>query len=96
MANTDSDAINKNTYNFYLVIEVPGHICPCRQNITDTHKRLVHDPVLLSQDRNYTCFYGNGSPADIDPYLTHRMSTTSTSMLDDIKKLLHNICLIKS
>ena len=22
----DSDAINKNTYNFYLVIEVPDHV----------------------------------------------------------------------
>ena len=31
------------------------NICPCRQNITDTHKRHIRDPVLLSQDRNYTC-----------------------------------------
>jgi len=38
------------------------------QNITDTHNtntcdmyksslKHIHDPVLLSQDRNYTCFY---------------------------------------
>ena len=26
MADTDIDAINKNTYNFYLVIEVPDHV----------------------------------------------------------------------
>jgi len=26
MANTDIDAINKNTYNFYLVIELPDHV----------------------------------------------------------------------
>ena len=26
MAHTDIDAINKNTYNFYLVIEVPDHV----------------------------------------------------------------------
>jgi len=32
-------------------------ICPCRQNITDTHKRHIHDLVLLSQDRNYTCIF---------------------------------------
>jgi len=26
MADTDIGAINKNTYNFYLVIEVPDHV----------------------------------------------------------------------
>ena len=26
MADTDIDAINKNMYNFYLVIEVPDHV----------------------------------------------------------------------
>jgi len=26
MTDTDIDAINKNTYNFYLVIEVPDHV----------------------------------------------------------------------
>jgi len=26
MAHTGIDAINKNTYNFYLVIEVPDHV----------------------------------------------------------------------
>jgi len=26
MADTDIDVINKNTYNFYLVIEVPDHV----------------------------------------------------------------------
>jgi hypothetical protein len=26
MADADIDAINKNTYNFYLVIEVPDHV----------------------------------------------------------------------
>jgi len=26
MAHTDIDAINKTTYNFYLVIEVPDHV----------------------------------------------------------------------
>ena len=26
MADTDIDAINKTTYNFYLVIEVPDHV----------------------------------------------------------------------
>ena len=58
MADTDIDAINKNTYNFYLCDRSTGScICPCRQNITDTHKRHIHDPVLLSQERNYTCSY---------------------------------------
>ena len=26
MADADIDAVNKNTYNFYLVIEVPDHV----------------------------------------------------------------------
>jgi len=26
MVHSDIDAINKNTYNFYLVIEVPDHV----------------------------------------------------------------------
>jgi len=65
MANTDIDAINNNKKHIQFLScdrSTGSCICPCRQNITDTHKRHIHDPVLLSQDRNYTfvIFFNRG------------------------------------
>jgi len=62
MADTDIDAIRKQkraernhyTYNFYLVVEalyfLPTNLCDMYMSCL----RHIHDPVLLSQDRNYT------------------------------------------
>jgi len=51
MADTDIDAINNTKHVQFLSSDrsTGSCICPCRQNITDTHKRRIHDPVLLSQ-----------------------------------------------
>jgi len=58
MADTDIDAINNKKHVQFLSCDssTGSCICPCQQNITDMHKRHIHDPVLLSQDRNCTCF----------------------------------------
>ena len=57
MADTEIDAIDNKKHIQFLSCDrsTGSRICPCRQNITDTHKRHIHDPVLLSQDKNYTC-----------------------------------------
>jgi len=58
MANTDIDAINNNKKHVQFLScdrSTGSCICPCWQNITDTHKRHMHDPVLLSQNGNCTC-----------------------------------------
>ena len=61
MADTDINAINNKKRVQFLSCDrsTRSCICPCRQNITDTHKRHIHNPVLLSQDRNYTCFFSH-------------------------------------
>jgi len=52
MANTNIDAINHKKHVKFLSCDrsTRSCICPCPQNITDTLKRHIHDPVLLSQD----------------------------------------------
>jgi len=59
MADTDIDVIdNKKHVQFLSCDRSTGScICPCRQYITDMHKRHIHDLVLLSQDRNCVCIY---------------------------------------
>jgi len=59
MADTDIDGINNKRHVQCLSCDrsTGSCICPCRQNITDMHKRHIHDPALLSQDRNCTFFF---------------------------------------
>ena len=54
MADIDIDAINNKKHVQFLSCDrsTGSCTCPCWQNITDTHKRHIHDPLLLSQDRN--------------------------------------------
>ena len=49
MADTDIDDINNKKHIQFLSCDrsTGSCMCPCRQNITDTHKRHIRDPVLL-------------------------------------------------
>jgi len=58
--NRTSRNLRNNTYNFYLVIEVPDHVCLLCVTVIFCRQGHIHDPVLLSKDRNYTCYRLNG------------------------------------